>query len=123
MSKEKIFKKKLNILKNKAIIQKLTKKNYNRGFLGVSINSKTLKKNNMFIAIKGKNNDGHKYLEEALKKGASYCVVSDKKRKEKNRKLIKVSNTKSFLNKLAFLKRENPIQKLLLLLEAQEKQQ
>ena len=67
----------------------------------------------MFIAIKGKNNDGHKYLEEALKKGASYCVVSDKKRKEKNRKLIKVSNTKSFLNKLAFLKREKSNTKII----------
>ena len=107
------LKKKSNILKNKAIIQTLTKKNCNRGFLGVSINSKTLKKNNMFIAIKGKNDDGHKYLEEALKKGASYCVVSDKKRKEKNRKLIKVSNTKSFLNKLAFLKREKSNTKII----------
>ena len=33
-----------------------------------------LKKNNLFLAIKGKKNDGNKYINDALKKGAG-CVV------------------------------------------------
>ncbi len=78
-----------------------TKKNY--FFNGVSINSKTIKRNNLFIAIKGKRNDGHKFLNQAIKKGANYCVISKKvKRKSK---FIHVKNTMKFLNQLAVNKR------------------
>ena len=50
----------------------LRKINYN----GVSINTKTIKKNNLFFAVKGKNTDGHKFIKEAFKKGAVKSVVS-----------------------------------------------
>ena len=78
----------------------LTKKDYK--FEGVSINSKEVKKSNLFIAIKGDNKDGHNYLNDATKNGANYCIVSNGTKK---RKSIKVSNTKFFLNKLAVEKR------------------
>ena len=49
--------------------------NYN----GVSINTKTIKKNNLFFAIRGKKNDGHKFVRQAIKKGAVKSVISKKK--------------------------------------------
>ena len=82
---------------------KLTKKqNY---FLGVTINSKEIKKGNLFIAIKGKNKDGHNFTSSAIKNGANLCVVSKIKKEKNKKKYLKVRNTKTFLNKFAFLKR------------------
>ena len=46
---------------------------------GVSIDTRTLKKNELFIAIKGKNFDGHYFIEEAINIGASGVIVSSKK--------------------------------------------
>jgi len=43
---------------------------------GVSINTKTIKKNNIFFAIRGKNTDGHKFVKEAIKRGAIKTVIS-----------------------------------------------
>lgn len=43
--------------------------------LGVSINTRTLEKGDVFIAIKGENNDGHDYVKEAFEKGASAAIV------------------------------------------------
>ena len=53
-------------------------------FEGVSINSKSTKKNNLFVAIKGKKKDGHNFLKEAIKKGANYSIVSKKLKKITN---------------------------------------
>jgi len=85
------------------IAQKVFKKtdhkklNYN----GVSINTKTTKKNNLFFAIRGKNTDGHKYVKEAIKKGAISSVISKKIKKISSNSVIKVKNTFSSLNNLA----------------------
>ena len=38
---------------------------------GFSIDSRSLKKGDLFCALKGKNHDGHDYLFQAYKKGAS----------------------------------------------------
>ena len=38
---------------------------------GISIDSRSIKQNDLFIAIKGQNYDGHDFLEKVLKKGAS----------------------------------------------------
>ena len=38
-------------------------------FKNISIDSRTLLKNDLFIAIEGKNFDGHIFLSEVLKKG------------------------------------------------------
>ncbi|OGR87697.1 MAG: hypothetical protein A3A86_06695 [Elusimicrobia bacterium RIFCSPLOWO2_01_FULL_60_11] len=42
----------------------------------VSIDSRTLRKGDIFFAIKGQRTDGHAHLEDSIKKGASLCVVS-----------------------------------------------
>ncbi|MCW8849478.1 MAG: UDP-N-acetylmuramoyl-tripeptide--D-alanyl-D-alanine ligase [Melioribacteraceae bacterium] len=51
----------------------------------VSIDTRTLKKNSIYVAIKGLNFDGHDFVEDALKKGAKAIIVS-------NRKLSKFEN-------------------------------
>ena len=105
---KKIKFKKINYNKilNAEIIKKLTKKN-KLGFEGVSINSKKIKKGNLFIAIKGKNYDGNVFAKEALTNKANYCVVQKNINKLDKNKLIKYPNTKIFLNKLAVLKRNH----------------
>ena len=47
-----------------------------------SIDSRTIKKGDAFIAIKGDNFDGHNFIGAALKKGAS-CIIAGPKAKAK----------------------------------------
>lgn len=50
-----------------------------RGFeaSGVSIDSRTVKSGDLFIAIKGPNSDGHDYVTSALDRGAAGAIVHD----------------------------------------------
>jgi len=106
--------KKIINFSDKRVIKKIIKKrkfyfkkDHWFNYKGVSINSKTTKKNNLFYAIKGKNTDGHKFVREAIRKGAIKCVVSKKIKQVSNNKLIKVKNTFSSLNNLAKTTRNN----------------
>ncbi len=45
---------------------------------GISIDTRTIKKGDLFFAIKGDHSDGHDYAVEAIKKGAVCAVVSKK---------------------------------------------
>ncbi len=47
-------------------------------FLGISIDSRTLKPGELFIAIKGENFDGHNFINNAVKKGATGVIISRK---------------------------------------------
>ena len=78
----------------------------------MSIDTRTLKKGNLFLALKGKNQDGNKFSHNALKRGANY-VVSSSRIKEKNKKIIIVKNTIDFLNKFAKLKRDHSLAKII----------
>jgi len=49
-----------------------------RYITGVSNNSKKLQKGELFFAIKGSSADGHDFIFEAIKRGASTVAVSDK---------------------------------------------
>lgn len=44
---------------------------------GVSIDSRTLQKGDLFIALKGPNFDGHQFATEALEKGAAAALIQD----------------------------------------------
>ncbi|MBV8851098.1 MAG: UDP-N-acetylmuramoylalanyl-D-glutamyl-2,6-diaminopimelate--D-alanyl-D-alanine ligase [Methylobacteriaceae bacterium] len=44
---------------------------------GVSIDTRTLEKGDLFFAIKGENNDGHDYTAAAFESGAAACVVDE----------------------------------------------
>ena len=92
--------KKNNDLKyNGMILKKTLKTKKNYFFNGVSINSKKIKKNNLFVAIKVRKNDGHDFLNQAKKNGANYCIISKKLKKKS--KFICVEDTMKFLNQLA----------------------
>lgn len=45
---------------------------------GVSTDTRKIKKNSIFFALKGENFDGNKFAENALRKGARYAVIDDK---------------------------------------------
>tara|TARA_E500000178_G_scaffold346778_1_gene398952 strand:- start:1159 stop:3918 length:2760 start_codon:yes stop_codon:yes gene_type:complete len=100
-----ISKNQINSLQNNFLINKIISDKLNKPFLGVSIDSKSVNKGNLFLAINGKNNDGHNFIKEAISNGASNCVVSKKVKSISKNKIIKVSNTYNFMKKLAFLKR------------------
>jgi murE/murF fusion protein len=104
--KLKFDKKNYNKIFNAEMLRKLTKINKLR-FEGVSINSKQIKKGNLFVAINGKKYDGHIFAKEALRNKANYCVVQKNITKLNKKKLIKFPNTINFLNKLSVLKRKN----------------
>ena len=75
----------------------------NRNF---SINSKKVKKNDIFFAIKGSKQSGNLYSSEALSKGA-YKVVTGKNIRNKNYLIVK--NVKKFLAEACSAKyREKP---------------
>tara|TARA_A100000164_G_scaffold381991_1_gene437092 strand:+ start:22 stop:2787 length:2766 start_codon:yes stop_codon:yes gene_type:complete len=107
-----VSKKEQNYLFNSKILNEIIKKKRIYRFDGLSIDSRNVKKNNLFLAIKGKNNDGNKFISKATKKGAKF-VVSSNKHKKNSKKIIKVDNTISFLNKFAKLKRKNCNAKIL----------
>ena len=48
-----------------------------KAFRGVSINSRTIEKEELFVCIQGENFDGHNFLGEAVNKGAAGIILSD----------------------------------------------
>ena len=94
---------KLNIIKEQSkskISNKLIIKN-------ISTNSKKIKKNDIFFAIKGKRVDGNKFVNEALQKKISFAIVNRINKNYPLSKQIKVENTLNFLTKCSSIFREN----------------
>ncbi len=79
-----------NVLKDLKERKKLNFKKFNPDIKGVHFNSQKILKDFIFVAIKGENNDGHKYIDEAIKKGAIFIVIENKKIKKnlEKKKLI-----------------------------------
>jgi UDP-N-acetylmuramoyl-tripeptide--D-alanyl-D-alanine ligase len=68
---------------------------------GISIDSRTVQKGDLFFAIKGDNGDGHSYAADAIKKGAVAVVVSQKIDGVSDDKLLIVEDTLKALQDLA----------------------
>ncbi len=100
-----------NYLQNILILQKLVKKIKPLNFSGLSIDSRTIKKRNLFLALKGKKNNGNEFIKTALKKGAALVISSSKIKK--NNKVFKTINTLKFLNRFAQLKRKYSLAKII----------
>ena len=80
----------------------INKKNRNHYFSGISFDSKNVKKNNIFFAIKGSNINGNKYIKEAIKKGANTIVSNLNFKGKKNKTLyIKTKNPRKLLSEVA----------------------
>ena len=77
-------------------------------FKNVSIDSRTLLKTDLFIAIKGKKFDGHIFLPEVLKKGVKSVVIKEGMQKllPSNFPCWVVNDTLEAFQKLTLLKRK-----------------
>jgi len=102
---KKLSNKQLTFLQNKKIFKQIKKNTKIEDFHGLAIDSRLVKKNNLFLTIKGKNHDGSNFISSALDKGAKHIVSSKKLKKYKN-KIIKVKNEIKFLNSFAKKKRD-----------------
>ncbi len=90
--------KELSKIKNKIPLVKADK---------ARINSKEVNKNDIFFAIKGKKNDGNKYIGEAFKNKASLVVVNKVQNKFNSKCQIKVRNTLKFMTEISKIFRQN----------------
>ena len=71
-------------------------------YSGISTNSKEIKKNYIFFAIKGNKTNGEKYINDAIQNGASVIICSKKgKIKNKSITIIKSSNLRGLLSEVA----------------------
>ena len=83
-----------------------------------SINSKDIKKNDIFFGIKGKNIDGNKFADEAIRKKASICIIEKIIQKKTNKIIVKKSlNTFTKLSSSIRKSLGTPLLLLLVLLE------
>ena len=87
-------------LKNK--INNYIFKNSNK----IKINSKDIKKNDIFLALKGKKYHGNKFIGNAFELGARYCITDkkyiDPKKKEN---ILFVKNIYTYLKSISVQKR------------------
>lgn len=84
----------------------------NKNAAGAGIDSRTIKKDEIFFAIKGDNTDGHLYLKDVFKKGVKIAVVNDnwyKRNKEgfQDKSLITVKDTTKALGEFARIHKRN----------------
>ncbi len=97
-------KKYFNFHENNEILKKMKINFKGNNFHGIAVDSRVVKKNNLFLTIKGKKNNGVNFIPKALQKGAKYIVTSKSINKYKN-KIIKVDNENKFLKQFALKKR------------------
>ena len=78
-----------------------------------SINSKKIKKDDIFFAIKGKKNDGNNFIKESLDKGASFAVVNKIDRSTKVSKQLLVKDSLKSLTNISKKVRLNSLAKVI----------
>ena len=101
---------KLNIIKERVGYNTF---NLNTKIRNASINSKKIKKNDIFFAIKGKKKNGNLFVNEAFNKGASLAIVNKVNKFKNPSKQIKVKNTLKFLTETSSTIRENSSSKII----------
>lgn len=79
---------------------------------GVSIDTRTLNKGDIFFALPGPSNDGNDFIEEALKKGAS-CAITNRPSLINYKKVIFVNDVYKALVKLAKYSRQRSQAKII----------
>ena len=68
---------------------------------GVSIDTRTIKKNNIFFCLSGEKFNGNLFVNEAINLGASYVIYDDKEVDYKSKKAFKVTNVLKTLQQIA----------------------
>jgi len=66
---------------------------------GINTDTRTIQKNDLFIALSGENFNGNKFAKQALESGASHAIIDDKNYSQEN--TILVNNTLDTLQQLA----------------------
>lgn len=84
---------------------------YDTNIIDIKTSSKNIQPGDLFVCIKGVKEDRHKYINEAIKKGAAAIVVS-KKIKEKKIPIIKVKDTNKILIDICKKFYDNPEEKV-----------
>ncbi len=85
----------------KKLIKNLSPEQNKIKIRGLSINSKKIRKGFIFFAIKGRRLNGEKFIHEAVKKGASVIICSNKCRYVcKKILIIKTSNIRNLLSEI-----------------------
>lgn len=82
---------------------------YLKSIYHISIDSRNIRKNTLFIAIKGERLDGHNFVDAAVKNGAAAIMINSKylpKIKDYNLTIITVKDTTIALGEVAKLWRE-----------------
>ena len=95
---------KLNIIKELSGSKKISSK---ISFRKAKINSKEVKKDDIFFAIKGKKKDGNKFVKESLKNKALLAIVSKVQKNLDFSRQIKVRDTLKFLTNVSKIFRRN----------------
>ena len=80
-----------------SVFETLLNRLIGRPIEGISIDSRNIKKNDLFIAIKGENFDGNDFIDQAIDNGASYSLSSKKNKSDKH---IYVENLNDFMKEL-----------------------
>ena len=81
----------------KKLIKICPKKLSNIKVKGLSSDTRSLKRGDLFFALKGSQNNGEKFINQAIKKGA--CAIISSKKIKGNSKIVKVSNVRDCLGK------------------------
>ena len=68
---------------------------------GISTDTRTIKKNNIFFCLKGENFDGNLFIDQAFNLGASFVIYDEKELDYKSEKAFKVKNSLETLQALA----------------------
>ncbi len=74
-------------------------------FSGITIDSRNVKPGDIFLAFKGESTDGHNFINQAEKAGASLAIVENNI--ETSIHIAQVKSTRNFLNELAAAYRKN----------------
>ena len=75
---------------------------FNEVIKSISTDTRSLKKDSLFIAIKGKNFDGNDFVNDALAKGSNIVIADNKRFKNnKNKRIIYVNNSIKALRKIS----------------------
>jgi MurE/MurF fusion protein len=101
---------KVNILNEQIKPNNLLKK---INIKSASINSKEINKDDIFFAIKGKNNDGNLHIKEVFKKKASLAIVSKIDKRLNIKKQIKVKDPLKLLTNCSTILRKNLSSKII----------
>ncbi len=82
----------------------------------IQIDSRNLKKGDLYIAIKGYRVDGHIFIDEAVKKGVECIILQDRKFRKDSQNITTVllKNTRAGLPRIASNYNKNPADKLIL---------